>query len=78
MSPVSPHYLSIGGGLKETQAVPKAFAGETQLDLFFKNGGGALEHHMVSLWGGGEGAKEGAKSGTANIIILLLIGDDLI
>lgn len=77
MSPVSPHYLSIGGGLKETQAVPKAFAGETQLDLFFKNGGGALEHHMVSLWGG-EGAKEGAKSGTANIIILLLIGDDLI
>lgn len=42
-------YLSVRGGLQETQAVPKPFAGQTHFDLLFENGGGALEHHMVSL-----------------------------
>lgn len=59
MAPVSFKYLSIRGGLKETQAVSKPFAGQTHFDLFFKDGGSALEHHMVSLQRG-KGVEEEA------------------
>lgn len=54
MSPVALHYLSVRGGLKEAQTIPKPFTGETQFDLLLENGRGALEHHMVSLGGGGD------------------------
>lgn len=35
-------YLSVWGGLQETETIPKTFTWQTHLDLLFKNGGSTL------------------------------------
>lgn len=45
----SASYLSIGCGFQETETVPEALAGQTQLNLLLQDGGSALQDNLVIL-----------------------------
>lgn len=46
---ISASYLSIGCGFQEAETVPKAFTGQTELDLLLQDGGSALQNDLVIL-----------------------------